>query len=95
MPYNPNSDPNASGGQTDAPGRRLRTVTPSDGTDLPIYANALYIGGGGDVAVLAENDADGASVVFKNVPAGGILPVQTRRVLATGTTASNIIAILS
>lgn len=97
MAYDPRKDPSryAYAGEPSAPGRRVRTVTPNDDDDLAIYASALYVGTAGDVALIAEKDADNASVIFRNVPAGAILPVQTRRVLATGTTADDILAILS
>lgn len=50
----------------------------------------LYIGTGGDVAVIPR---DGGSVkTFKNVPDGTILPMSVIKV-ATGTTASDILAL--
>jgi hypothetical protein len=53
-------------------------------------ARALYIGVSGDVAVVTRNRS--TSVTFKAVPVG-ILPVQVTKVLATGTTATDIIAL--
>jgi len=51
----------------------------------------LYVGGAGDVAVtMAE---DGNNVTFVGVLAGSILPVQVTKVLSTGTTATNIVAL--
>lgn len=77
-------------------------VTASDTTDLPV-TRALYVGGTGDISiVLADaNLASGASaaaaqavdVVFSNVSAGTVLPVQAVRVLSTGTSATNIVAL--
>jgi hypothetical protein len=49
----------------------------------------LFIGVDGDVAVIMADDT--ASVVLKN--ATGLLPVMVKRVLVTGTTATNIIAV--
>lgn len=64
-------------------------VTPNDNTNLTIPARWLYIGVSGDVAV---HTADGSELTFKAVPVG-ILEVQVQRVLSTGTTATNILAL--
>ena len=64
-----------------------RSVTASDATIIPT-TRALYIGATGDVAVRM---ASGASVTFTAV-AAGVFPVQVDQVLATGTTATGIIA---
>lgn len=53
-------------------------------------ARALYIGVSGDVAVVTRGRS--TSVVFKSVPVG-VLPVQVTKVLATGTTATNILGL--
>lgn len=74
------------------PGRRLVAITPDDDDELTQPPRALYIGGAGDVAVVAIDDS--APVVFTAVPAGTILPVSVVKVRATGTTASDIVAIL-
>ena len=72
-------------------------VTPSDTANISSGAcRALYIGGpsGGqyvDVVVMPAGYS--ASVTFKNVPVGSILPVNATRVLATGTTATFIVAL--
>ena len=50
----------------------------------------LYIGGAGNLRVLT---AGGDDVTFTGVLAGSYLPVQVQRVFATGTSATNIIAI--
>jgi hypothetical protein len=63
-------------------------VTPSDSTVLPM-TRALYVGTAGNVRVDDIND----TVTYTNVQAGSILPVQVSRVRATGTTASNIVAL--
>ncbi|ANL52850.1 hypothetical protein RLPCCGM1_c0839 [Rhizobium leguminosarum bv. phaseoli CCGM1] len=72
-----------------APASRAATVTPND--TAIVGARALYIGTAGDVAISPRRDMD--PVVFKNVPAGTILPVHAAVVALTGTTASNIIAL--
>lgn len=65
-------------------------VTPSDSTDLPQVARALYVGTGGDLNI---DFADGSTVLLPSVLGGVIVPVRARRVRATLTTASNIIAL--
>ena len=77
-----------------AQSRKGYTITPSDTVDLPTYAKALYIGGPGDVKVILVDDADDAPFVFKNHPIG-YCPAQGRRVFATGTTATDIVALLA
>jgi hypothetical protein len=63
-------------------------VTPSDSTQ--IRCMVLYVGGAGTVAVEA---ADGTALTFVGVPAGSFIPLQCRRVLSTGTTATSIVAL--
>lgn len=93
MPYDASHDLHATGGKTDAPASQVVAVTPSDSTDLTHYATALYVGTAGNVAVIPINNADGAPVTF-TAHASGYMPVRVRRVLATGTTASNILALV-
>lgn len=65
-------------------------VTPNDSVDLPRDANALYIGGVGTVRILHINDT--IPVDYPVTVAGTIYPWTARRVYATGTTATNILA---
>lgn len=73
-----------------APARRLEAVTPHDVIDLAVVAKALFVGTGGDLRILPA--LGGAAVTLKDHPPG-YAPVQTRRVLATGTTAADIVAL--
>lgn len=68
-------------------------ITPSD--TARINFTALYVGTSGDVAVLPEdqNLSTGAAVTFRNAPSGTVLPIQGKKVLATGTTASNLLGL--
>ncbi|WP_395752496.1 hypothetical protein [Prosthecobacter sp.] len=89
MTLDPQSTPGAL--QEMVPNDSFRAVTPSD--TVPMKggpARALYVGGAGDVTAVNEN---GAAVTFAAVPAGCVLPIVTRRVNATGTTATNIVAL--
>ncbi|MBB4288860.1 hypothetical protein GGE16_000876 [Rhizobium leguminosarum] len=72
-----------------APASRAAAATPND--SAIVGACALHIGMTGDVAIAPRRDMD--PVVFRNVPAGTILPVHAAIVALTGTTASNIIAL--
>ena len=71
---------------------RAVAVTPSDAADLPdgVTTVGLYVGGAGDVHVTLQGGSD---VTFKSVPGGTLLRVAARRVWATGTTATNIVAL--
>lgn len=67
-------------------------VTPSDTVDLLHYAKAIRVGADGDVCFIPVNDADGATLTV-TLKAGDVFDMfQIRRVLATGTTATPIIA---
>ena len=79
------------GRDASGPARRAQAVTPSDTVDLGSYAKALYVGAAGNVRVLTVGGEDADAVTFANHPVGW-LPVQVRRVLATGTTATQIVA---
>jgi hypothetical protein len=72
------------------PATDIVPVSPDDGQDLPDVAVALYVETGGTVAL--HSVAGGARVV--SVTDFSILPVGTARVLATGTSASGIHALV-
>lgn len=74
---------------SEGPARGGAAVVPSDANDLAREARALYIGVTGDVVL---DTPDGATLTFKAAPVG-ILSVSAKRVRATGTTATNIIAL--
>ncbi len=75
-------------------GSQARTavaVTKSDSVDQPF--KALYIGVTGDVTILPINATDDSqTVLFKAHPVG-YMPVQVRRVMSAGTTATNIVGL--
>jgi hypothetical protein len=74
-----------------SPASHAVVVSPNDNTDLTTYSRGLYVGAAGNLAVLMAQDS--VSVTFNSVPAGSLLPLAVKRVLATGTTAGNIIAV--
>ena len=76
----------------ESPADSSYAVTPHDtneiGTFLP---RAIYTGSGGAIAMMLEGDI--AAITWTDVPAGAILPLKARIILATGTTATGIIAL--
>ncbi|MCH9716602.1 MAG: hypothetical protein K0U52_05885 [Gammaproteobacteria bacterium] len=77
-------------------GTEAATVAASD-TISPatnLTGSVLYIGTGGSVKVLMAGKREvGDAIIFANVPDGSFLPVTVDYVLATGTTASDIISL--
>lgn len=74
----------------------VREITPSD-SDLLDFG-AIYIGGFGSVSVVLWRDdhrpvASIPPVTFVDVPAGTFLPIRVRKVLDTGTDATNILGL--
>lgn len=65
-------------------------ITPHDSNELATWSRGIYVGTGGNIAVTMANGVD---VTFTAVPQGVILPIRTKIVKATGTTASNLIAL--
>jgi len=66
-------------------------VTPSDTAALSETTRGLYVGTSGHIAGLM---ASGGAVTFANVPSGTMLPVRLTKVMATGTTASNMVGLV-
>ena len=66
-------------------------VTPSDSTLLAETTRGIYVSSGGSIAALMLS---GASVTFADVPAGTTLPVRLTKIMATGTTAGGIVALV-
>lgn len=72
------------------PAQNAIAVTPHN-TNAIASARALWVGGAGNIT-LRTNDDD-ADVLISGIPAGTILPIRTRYVRATGTTATLIVAL--
>jgi hypothetical protein len=69
----------------------LASITPNDSTDLPQgTCTAIWVGNGGDIAIRCH--PMGSAVTLLNVPGGYQLNVEAERVMATGTTATNLVA---
>lgn len=81
----------ANGGNSiTAPAANFAAITPNDGSDLAYVTRGIYVGTGGDISAV---NAAGDVVPFKSLPAGILLPIRVARIRATGTTASNIVAL--
>ncbi|UEP31600.1 spike base protein, RCAP_Rcc01079 family [Burkholderia sp. B21-007] len=65
-----------------------KAITPSD-TTAQTY-RAIYVGGAGNVAVTTTG---GDVVTFTAPPVGTIIPVETRLVMATNTTATLLVGL--
>jgi len=72
----------------DSPFQDGLEVTPDDATDLATVARGLWIGAGGTLRITTER---GTVLNFASVSAG-LFPFAARRVHATGTTATGIVA---
>lgn len=64
-------------------------ITPSDSADLPRLTDAIWVGGAGIVVGVLQN---GKTVNFTCV-AGQLLPIRVKRVNATSTTATLLVAL--
>lgn len=66
-------------------------LTKSDTDDLREISRAIWVGGAGDITVIMSS---GSSVLISSVPAGTLLPIRIRKLMSTGTSASNVVALL-
>lgn len=74
-----------------SPARRAVAVVPHDANPLADIPKALFVGTAGDIAM---RGVDGTTdQLWKNVPAGAILPFRARYVRASGTSAADILAL--
>jgi hypothetical protein len=69
---------------------RFVTVVTSDTVELAHYCRAIYVGGAGDVKVTGIY---GDVTTFKAVPVGTTIEVRAKLIWATGTTATNLVAL--
>lgn len=70
--------------------KKAVAITPSDSVEIEPRPDAILVGGAGAVACMWE---DTASSTLTGLLAGNVYPVSPRRILATGTTATNISAL--
>jgi hypothetical protein len=91
----PVTNPNASPG----PYRNAAAIVTSDTVPLAVPTSAIYVGGGapGDVTYVPANatavSPTAAAITLKAVPVGTVLLISAQYVMATGTTATNLVAL--
>jgi hypothetical protein len=75
---------------SEGPSRRVFTVTPSDSINFSRIVRQLYVGVGGNIVVVNN---DNSTTTFVNVIQGTIIgPFNIVRVNNTNTTASSLVA---
>ena len=77
--------------QVSAPATRAVAVVPHDTNALADIPKALFVGTGGHIAMRGVNGS--ADQSWKNVPSGSVLPFRAQYVRASGTTATDILAL--
>jgi len=82
--------PGAGLGNIDA-ARNAYAITPSDSVELPFIPRGVYVGGAGNIAVKLMDDADAVTLV--GCVAGSIIPIRPKSIMATNTTATNLVAL--
>lgn len=73
-----------------SPATSAAEVSPSDTQDLPQVTRAIYVGQSGDLRVRM---VDSTVVTFTGVTGGATYPLRVAQVLATGTSATGIVAL--
>lgn len=79
------------GDAAELPAKRLRAITPHDTNELEFVPKALFVGVGGNISLIAQEDTTAVTLA---VATGAIIPVRAKIVKATGTTATGIIAMI-
>jgi hypothetical protein len=80
--------------KANTPGLTWIAVTPNDAADLAQYAIALYVTGAGNVTVVdVDQNTDATTSAFTGLGVG-VHRIRARRVMATGTTATGIEALV-
>ncbi|KAI3597720.1 hypothetical protein D8I24_6536 [Cupriavidus necator H850] len=75
-----------------SPSSEYFAITKGDtsASDFPTVSRAIRVGTGGDVVAVRT---DGSTVLFRNCYPGEMLPVRAVRVMTTGTTAADLVAL--
>lgn len=71
------------------PSRAPYAIVPDDANDLSKEVKGIYVGTGGDVALIGVGTD--TAVTYKNLPDASYIAVRASRVLATGTTAADLV----
>ncbi len=86
----PTFGPNTFFQELSQPSGHQVAVTPDNNTNLEAITRAIYIGGAGN---LAYYSAVGDEITLTGVLAGTLLPFRVYRILSSGTTATQIVAV--
>lgn len=70
------------------PAQNAVAITTSDSVNFIHPCRGVYVGGAGDINAVMGS----AAVLFSNVAAGSVLPIEPVRINSTNTTATNLIA---
>lgn len=73
-----------------APAAAAETITPSDTEELAYTTRALFVGQDGDVSVTFKS---GDTVLLRNLQGGVVYPLRLTAVLASGTTATDLVGL--
>lgn len=93
MPYNATSNPYRDLiARPDAPATRAVAITTHNTNDLDTYVKAFRCNTGGTVSFIPARNAD-SEIITIDVVAGEIVPIMTRRIRTTGTTATGIVGL--
>jgi hypothetical protein len=74
-----------------APAKSWRVITPSDTVNMAAGCRGIYVGGAGNVTLIGEDNV--TPITFTAVPVGTFMPCGARRVMATNTTATLLVAL--
>lgn len=72
-----------------APATHLFAITPSDTVTFPNATRAIWVGGAGNIAIVAQGDT--TPVTISGVAAGTMLQIAAAQVMATNTTATLLV----
>lgn len=73
-----------------APGTHAAAISKSDTVNFDTVARMIWCGGAGNVVLVTANDE---VVTILSVAAGSLIPIMTKRVNSTNTTATSMVAI--
>lgn len=66
------------GDMPDYSAKKLFAITPSNTELLPIVTKALYVGTGGTISIIAQNDVNPVTLTVSD---GAILPIRAKAVM--------------
>ncbi len=76
---------------TESSYRKAAAVTKSDST--LVNCEGFYVGGAGNVAIIAKDDATDTAVTLTACIVGQYYPIACKKIMSTNTTATAIVAL--